>query len=48
MNGVSVKGMSQTEVVNLLKASDEKVTLVVSRQEQIETQDDEVTHTRGT
>ena len=48
VNDVSVKGMSQTEVVNLLKASSEKVTLVVSRQEQVETQDDEVTHTRDT
>ena len=43
VNGVSVKGKSQAEVVVLLKSSD-RVSLVVSRQEVVDSQD-EVRHT---
>ena len=37
-----MKGLSQSEAVSLLRASGDKVILLVSRQEIVETQDEEV------
>lgn len=37
---MSVKGMSQSEVVSLLRASKDSVHLVISRQEMVETQEE--------
>ena len=41
MNGVDVCGLSRPEVVQLLKSAQETVTLVISRQEEVEEQDEE-------
>lgn len=41
VDGVSVTGMSQPQVVQLLRMAQEKVTLLVSRQETIDAQEDE-------
>lgn len=41
VNGVSVTGMSQPEVVQLLREAQGKVMLLVSRQETIDVQEEE-------
>jgi hypothetical protein len=40
VNGESVKGKTQSEAVNLLKSSGDQVTVVISRQEQVENQEE--------
>ena len=44
VNGVEVAGMSRPEVVQLLRESHDTVTLVVSRQEVVEEEEQEVRH----
>ena len=41
MNGVKVTGMSQPEVVQLLRDSQSEVTITISRQEAVEAQEEE-------
>ena len=40
MDGVSVKGLTQSQVIELLRKAKEKVVLVISRQEYVESQDE--------
>ena len=40
MDGVSVKGLIQSQVIELLRKAKEKVVLVISRQEYVESQDE--------
>ena len=44
VNGVDVQGMRRPEVVQLLRDAESKVTLVVSRQEAVEEQDQDTPH----